>query len=196
MNNYKDFVQKMLNIDWSKTSDDNILFLSTVTAIEFAQSLRLANIAYPENKGIKAMSKEELMTDNLKYGKQTNTGDHVDFLLNGLLSEKILFSIDKILLVEGLKYLSTVGKLTPKERSMTVFSRESELPNIFKNLLSFPLGSNLDFYKYYLEQHILLDSQDGGHADMISSIPLDEKTLEKYYKLRLNFYEAAFSSIP
>jgi len=192
MKTSKYYVQKMLQIDWSKTSDNNKLFLSAITALEFAQSQRLANMVHPNNKGVQAMSAEELMTDNLRFGSYTETGDHVDFLLSELSSKEIIFSIEKTLLVAGLKYLSAVGKFTPAERAMTVFSRERELPNIFKNLLLFPMGDKYNFYKYYLKQHILLDSQDGGHADMISDMELDEEVLKRYYEIRFRFYQTAF----
>lgn len=79
-----------------------------------------------------------------------------------------------------------------KVRAMTIFSREQELPDIFKNILAAhdweALG--LGFYKYYLERHMELDSQDGGHAELTKGFELDEAVLEKFYQIRLDLYKA------
>lgn len=87
---------------------------------------------------------------------------------------------------------SYVGKLTAEERAMTIFSREKELPAIFKSVRKSPIGKEYAFYDKYLLDHITLDSKDGGHADMVSSFPIDEGVLKEYYEKRFKLYQSAF----
>lgn len=78
---------------------------------------------------------------------------------------------------------------------MTVFSREQELPNIFERILNSHDWKGLEFYKYYLEHHIQIDSQEGGHSDLTSHFELDEGVLEKFYKARYEFYTCSLTNL-
>jgi hypothetical protein len=186
-------IDDILAINWLKLSDSRKTFLSITTAIEFSQSLRLAQIIYPNHQGLVKLCEEELMTNNIQFEDYNEIGDHADFLLHFTTKNpNLLCDITAQLHVAAYSYHSYVGKLTAEERAMTIFSREKELPAIFKSVRKAPIGKEYAFYDKYLTDHITLDSQDGGHADIVSTFPLNEEVIERYYKERYKLYQSAF----
>jgi hypothetical protein len=63
------------------------------------------------------------------------------------------------------------------------------LPDIFAEILKAPDWSadGLAAYKYYLKRHILLDSQPGGHAELLDGFTVDD-SVAPFYEARLNLY--------
>ena len=80
---YKRIVERIKKLKWEKlTANDlqQLMVLSTFSAIEFAESLRVALHVYPENEELKKMAEGELFTTNLNFGGYNLRGDHADFL--------------------------------------------------------------------------------------------------------------------
>ena len=190
---YKQIVQAIKDLPWHTYDPKSIVYLSWVTAVEFAESLRLALEAYPENPDLQEMAAGELQTKNLSYDSYRQTGDHYQFLSYFLdKTVKHLEINDKVFRARK-AYNEAVAVLGDKTaRAMTIFSREQELSDIFKSILKAHEWHTpgLGYYRYYLERHVEIDSAEGGHAELTQSFELDEEVLEKFYTIRLELYKA------
>ena len=190
---YKNLVQAIRELPWHLYDPKSIIYLSWATAVEFAKSLRCALEVYPQNQNLHEMALGELKTTNLSYDGYNQIGDHSEFLAHFVDKNTKMKEINDKVFFARKTYWEAVEALGGnKVRAMTIFSREQELPDIFKSILKShdwdALG--LGFFKYYLERHIELDSEDGGHADLTKEFELDEEVLEKFYQIRLDLYKA------
>ncbi len=192
---YKKLVQNIKDLPWYLYDPKSIIFLSWCAALEFAESLRCALEAHPENESIHQMALGELSTRNLSYDDYNSVGDHHQFLEYFIRkNEEEYKDISVKILTGASNYVSNIRRnfKENKDRAMTIFSREQELPDIFEKILKShnwdKLG--LGWFRYYLERHIELDSSDGGHAELTKDFELDEKVLEMFYTIRLNLYKA------
>jgi hypothetical protein len=191
---YKKIVNEIRELPWAQYDPKKIIFLSLCSAKEFAESLRCAITAYPQNENLDKMAGGELKTNNLSFVDYTTYGDHWEFLNHfcGKHGINVVYVGDKCFLAQK-DYQEAVRSLGDnKVRAMTIFSREQELPDIFHKIVDAhdwnALG--LGFFKYYLDRHITIDSADGGHSDLTKDFPLDEKVLEKFYTIRLQLYRS------
>ncbi len=191
---YKILVKAIRELPWHKYDPKSIIYLSWATAVEFAESLRCALEAYPQHQNLHEMALGELKTTNLSYGDYRQIGDHHEFLSYFLAGTNITTNgINTPVLIAKNKYWEEVKILGDnKVRAITIFSREQELPDIFKSILKAHdwEAHGFGFFKYYLERHIELDSVDGGHAELTKDFKLDETVLEKFYQIRLDLYRS------
>ena len=193
---YKKIVSQIHDLPWSTYDPKEIIFLSLSSAVEFAQSLRCALNVYPENVNLQEMAFGELETVNLTYDDYSRKGDHWQFLdhfcqdqkfgiyTNVHWKHKIASACDK--------YHKVLESMSETERAMTIFSREHELPNIFEQILESHnwKGLGFGFYEYYLDRHIELDSEEGGHANLVANFETDDSVLLKFYEARLKLYDS------
>lgn len=189
---YKDTVQQIRDLPWSRYHPFSIVTLSLASAMEFAESLRCAIKVHPGNKDLLKMAQGELATDNLVFGGYRGTGDHWQFLDNfvsrfGVHTKAMATKQDTAVIT----YLANMKMMTDDERAMTVFSREHELPGIFEEILKAHDWRvyGLSFYEYYLRRHIELDSGDEGHGQLTEGFDLNERVLDKFYSARLAMYQ-------
>ncbi len=196
---YSALVQQITNLPWAKYDPKAIIYLSSCSAIEFAESLRCGLIAYPQNQELQEMANGELMTNNLRFEDYSRYGDHWAFLEHFCSKYRItretlgMYTFGQKLLVASSNYFTGVRALGGNEvRAMTVFSREQELPGIFKTILMAHDWDKeeLSFFKYYLERHIELDSNEGGHGDLTKNFEMDENIIFNFYTLRLEMYKS------
>jgi hypothetical protein len=193
---YKRLIKEIENLPWSQYDPKEIIFISLSTAVEFAESLRCALKVFPENTNLQEMAYGELNTDNLSYDDYSRKGDHWQFLNHFCQDQKTainssVHSKEKIAKACS-EYHKLLESMTASERAMTIFSREHELPSIFEEILAAHQWKLLGFgfYQYYLEQHILLDSNEGGHGDLVADFELDDKVMLKFYEARLELYKS------
>ncbi len=186
-------VLEIKNLPWEKFKPKGIIQLSLETANEFAASLRCAEKVYPDNADLKKMIAEELKTDNLNYGGYSKKGDHWEFLFHFFEKASGYSDLSDVCRLRNYSietYHKKVSAFDNAQRAMTIFSRETELPGIFSKIIKAhdwdSLG--LGFYKYYLERHIELDSQSGGHGDLTKGFEMDEDVLFKFYTARRDLY--------
>ena len=191
--NHKEIVQQIANLDWSKATPSDIILLSHCTAKEFASSLRLGLKLYPNDEHLKEMANGELQTDNMSFDDYVKTGDHWEFL-NHFISKHHITPTKTSISDSMIGYVNEIEKLSDSERAMTVFSREEELTLIFNKIIPAHdwVAIGFGFYKYYLEQHILFDSGDHGHAWLTKHFPMHEPTLTNFYNIRLKLYQSLF----
>lgn len=193
-NRYKTWVKKILDLpfeDLGSTELVRMCYLSWVTAIEFAEALRVAERLYGDHAGLRNMIAGELQTTNLAFDDYHRAGDHHEFLAHFLARHGHTDELAAELGSAGTEYLDRCRELDDLTRAMSVFSREEELPRIFTRFLRSPERNwklpLLRAYRYYLERHIALDSDEGGHADMICDLPFDDR-IEPFYHARFRLY--------
>jgi hypothetical protein len=191
---YKDVVQRIVDLDWALAIPEDIILLSRCTAIEFADSLRLAAKLYPNDERLKEMIDGELKTDNMAFADYKQKGDHWEFL--DYFIQKLDVRPSKPVIEEVMKNYAKALTVhfSETERAMTVFSREEELTPIFRRVADAHdwNGMGFGFYKYYLESHIRFDSGKNGHHHLTKHFPLHEDVLERFYQTRLKLYQALF----
>ena len=190
---YKELVKKIADLDWKKASPGDIILLSRCTAKEFADSLRFGVTLYPDDTRLMEMVSGELKTDNMTFEDYVAKGDHWEFLEHFINKYTITPSKPEISPAMS-DYVAFVESLPDTDRAMTVFSREEELTSIFRKIVNAHDWDSIGFgfYKYYLEQHILFDSGEGGHHHLTQHFPMHEPTLDTFYQARLNLYQSLF----
>jgi hypothetical protein len=197
---YKQTITEIKNIDWKSMNPISIILVSFFTAQEFAESLRVALRMFPDSKPLREMAAGELETDNLQFGSYSQIGDHWEFLFH-FLREKFGIighvNVARKAWNANCAYLTSVQALTREQRAMTIFSRELELPQIFAEILPTHdwKALDLEFYQYYLTRHIQLDTEEGGHGDLVSNFRLDEEVLTRFWNARLTLYREVLESL-
>ncbi len=188
---YKKVVKQIRELKWDSLNSKDIqrlMVLSGYSALEFAESLRLALELNPDNQSLQEMAKEELKADNLSFGDYNKHGDHGEFLWH-FIKKYGLDSRNPDLQNVGETYMQRVRALGPEVRVMSIVSRETELPGIFTKILTANnwRAKGLPEFRYYLERHVALDSAEGGHADMLRSMKVDDRVVD-FYRARLDMY--------
>ncbi len=189
---YRAVVERIKGLRFEELSEaelQELMYLAYASAREFASSLRVATKLYPNNPRLTAMASGELDTNNLQFDDYRKRGDHADFLQHFLptLDPSTVERLERSANV----YVTTCMDLSDETRAMSVFSREKELPGIFERVLTAKNWNEkgLAAFRYYLEQHIALDSGVDGHAELTQDFLVDD-SVEDFYKARLNLYRA------
>lgn len=166
-----------------------VMILSGFAAREFAESLRLALKRYPDSTNLRSVGMGELQTKNLQFGDYERSGDHADFLWHFIGQNGLIYTCPREVVKAGVHYENAVHALPAHLRVMSIFSRERELPGIFSEILRAKNweAPGLSAYRYYLERHIVLDSQRGGHGELLSGFTVDE-SVTTFYEIRLELY--------
>jgi hypothetical protein len=189
---YKDVVDEIRNLNWSCLNSEELqrlMFLSHTSAVEFGEALRIALKIYPDSHNLQEMAEGELEATNLSFEEYDQAGDHAEFLKYFLDKNNIKGDVELERFASI--YLEKCRSFDDKTRAMTIFSREEELSGIFQRILKAKdwAALGLPAFKYYLESHIALDSQEGGHAELTKEFHLDE-SLKPFYEARLEMYKA------
>ncbi len=189
----KEVVRQIKALNWENLSSDELVvvwYLSYVAAVEFAEALRLALRLYPDNPGLKAMAYGELKTRNLSLDDFRAAGDHHEFLAHFLAKHDVTEQMERQLGEHAAAYLAACRSLSDDVRAMTVFSREEELSGIFARILQAGDWSapGLYAFRHYLSRHIVFDSGEGGHYDLVSDFPVDDQVLP-FYEARLKTFK-------
>lgn len=195
-------VEKIKKLPWENLEARHLLllmYISQASAIEFAGALRLVLEHYPGNPGLLEMAAGELNTHNLVFGDYNHRGDHNQFLSFFLRGT----TVDSEVNILTSSYQHDCNQLSNEIRIASILSREEDLPAIFARILLAEGWKNLDqlteveqlalrAFRYYLQRHIELDTQEGvGHAALLQSIeaPADATP---FWELRLQLYESFF----
>ncbi len=191
-NEYKETVRLIRELDWENldaTSLQDVMYLSFISAFEFAEALRVALRLYSDDSLVQEMSEGELETDNLKYQEYDKKGDHADFLM--YFMESCGYTPTEKIEQAGEQYLNVCRAFSDELRAMSVFSREFESTGIFKRILSAKDwdACGLSAFRYFIEEHIRLDSEDGGHHDMIKHYTITDE-VDAFYEARYKMYLA------
>ncbi|MDR3440146.1 hypothetical protein [Telmatospirillum sp.] len=189
---HKAVVREIKGLNWENLDGDDlqvVMYLSYIAAVEFAEALRLALDLYPSHEGLLEMAHGELKTKNLLLDDYRDAGDHHEFLAHFLEKHDLTEPMRQRLGRHADAYLAACRSLDENVRAMTVFSREEELSGIFARMLdaedwSYP---GLYAFRHYLSRHITFDSGEGGHHDLVSSFPIDDRVYP-FYAARLETF--------
>jgi hypothetical protein len=189
---YTKIVNQIKGLHWELLDKGDIvrlMILSHYAAEEFAESLRIALRLHPGNLGLREMAVGELRTTNLRFGTYCAKGDHSDFLRHFIVAHDLLTWTGEATKQAGREYRAKVSELPREVRAMSVVSRERELPGIFGRILEAKdwSGGVLPAFRYYIEEHIRLDSMEGGHADLLSDFVVTDEVTQ-FYEARLDLY--------
>ncbi|OIQ94966.1 hypothetical protein GALL_230690 [mine drainage metagenome] len=189
---YKTTVARIRNLRWNRLDGEElqvVMYLSWVAAVEFAEALRIALKLYPTHEGLREMAHGELKTKNLLLDDFTEAGDHHEFLGHFLRKHGLMDRMEARYGERAERYLAECRRLSEEDRAMTVFSREDELSGIFAEILKAPDWSALNLYafQHYLSRHISFDTGEGGHHDLTSDFPVDER-VAPFYTARLETF--------
>ena len=189
---YKDSIKQILGLPWDRMNPVDIAFISTVTGKEFADSLRVGAKYYQNDKKILEVISQELQTDNLVFEDYDQKGDHVDMLIHFFDQHQLWSLVSESTKEAGNEYAREMNLFSEEERMMSIVSREKELPSIFTKIVEAHnwKKSNLGFYEKYLRDHVRWDGGEGGHAELVDHISVDEKILDRFWKIRLEMYKA------
>lgn len=191
---YRAWIDKIVDLPFKDLESQDLVlmcYLSWVTAVEFAEALRLAEGIYGDHAGLQDLIAGELQTDNLDYDDYHRVGDHHEFLAHFLAKYGHTDELEAKLGAYAAEYLSQCRALDDETRAATIFSREEELPRIFSCFLTAPEQNweipVLNAYRYYLDRHIALDSGEGGHAELVGDLSVDDR-VESFYHARFRLY--------
>lgn len=190
---YKKVVRQIRALPFERINEDElqlVWYLSWVAAVEFGEALRLSSKLYPEHPGLASMVMGELDTANLALLEFTEPADHHAFLAHFLRKHGVMERMEQKYGAYAARYLAACRQLPAETRAMTVFSREEELAGIFARFLDADGwdAEGLYAFKHYLTTHIVLDSSEGGHHDLISDFPVDDRVLP-FYQARLETFK-------
>jgi hypothetical protein len=189
---YKDWVRRIRMLPFDKLTSEElqgVWYLSWVAAVEFAEALRLSQDLYPDHIGLQTMILGELETANLALDEFQQPADHHQFLEFFLRKHGVMETEGAKLGEHAERYLAACRALDPHTRAMTIFSREEELSGIFGRILDAPDWSaeGLYAFRHYLTNHIVLDSSEGGHHDLVSDFEVDDR-VEPFYRARFESF--------
>lgn len=193
-------IEQILAIKWDQLDLNQLtglMYLSFVSAMEFAESLRMARTLYPSSQSLDCMILGEIDTNNLSFHPYHQYGDHSDFLIHFLCRADVWTQISEKCMAAGQIYLKSIQRMSPETRAASVFHREQTLPNIFGLILEnkvfyYPnLPVHLQAYRHYLERHIQLDTEENGHGDLTRPLLTTYDGLEEFWIQRLTMYWSA-----
>ncbi len=211
MKSYQKHIVLINALDWSRIDPLRIISVSLLFAQEFAMTVRSCSTIYQDSIVFRTFANEEIDTENLKYEDYQQRGDHWQFLAHFVgkiksqanfisLGDLLRFQWSTALSFEPIdQYLRLLADATPEQQMVTLVSREQALQGIFKKILG---AHNWDargygFYRHFLERHLELDGEDGGHEDLMRGLidlhtldPLQETFLEQFWIRRLAVYQS------
>lgn len=191
---YHDIIEEIVHLSWNKLNAKDLqrlMYASEALSREMAEAVRCGLQLHPEDRFLQEMAKGEIGTSNISFQDFRRKADHSEFLLHFL--NKSEFRPDEALKKETQNYLDLCRDFSAEVRLMTVVSREKELPPVFAAILDAQdwEAPGLDAYKYFLTEHVRLDSEEAGHHELIKHIPTDER-IEGFYQYRLDLFRKLF----
>lgn len=188
---YKTVVDEIRRLPWKSLDRVQLLrlmYIAYVAAQEFAEALRIALRVHKDDASLREMARGELKTDNLRFDDYEHRGDHWEFLAHFLA--KVEFIPDSALQIATHEYSLACRQLSNEVRAATIFSREHELSGIFRAILENDHweGETLEAFRYYLARHIELDTEQGGHADLVRQFEIGDEVLP-FYVARRRVYD-------
>ena len=190
---YRDVVQSILSLPWESADPGDVIAVSHAIAKEFAAGLRRSIAMHPADSCLQEVAAGELKTNNLNYEGYAHAGDHWEFL--DFFIKKVSMVPSKPVVTRAItKSLSDMNSFSVDETVMLIASREKESKKIYTRILQSQSWAALGFgfYEYYLQRHISLDSEEGGHADLLANFPIDDTVLTRGYTARLELYSSLF----
>ena len=159
-------------------------------SIQFRENLTIACRQYPQDPKLTELYEGECDTDNLSpwpgVAAPGERMDHDEFMRR--LLEFHPAGRDRALTDAGFAYLYKVRSLDENARAASIASYEDGgLTRVFGAMLRAPFwyGKGQRAFRFFLEEHIRFDSDDGaGHGSLSRHIPVDDRILPLWTAFR------------
>ena len=178
---------------WDDLDSDEVMRVATAYyffSVQFRESLEVARERHPDDEKLAELWEGECQTDNLSPWPGIATAgermNHDEFMRRVL--ELHPAGRDRRLIEAGLSYLQNTRAMDPAARAASISSYEDGgLSRVFGAMLRAPhwYGSGQRAFRFFLEQHIRFDSDDGaGHGQLSRHLPADDRVLPLWTAFR------------
>lgn len=178
---------------WDDLNSNEVMRVATAYyffSVQFRESLEVARERHPNDEKLDELWAGECETDNLSpwpgiaaAGERMN---HDEFMRRVL--ELHPAGRDRRLVEAGLSYLQKTRAMDPAARAASISSYEDGgLSRVFSAMLRAPhwCGRGQRAFRFFLEQHIRFDSDDGaGHGQLSRHLPADDRVLPLWTAFR------------
>lgn len=183
MNN-DEIIEVLSAMPFSTLSEIELQRLMIVMAYvseEFAESIRIALLLYPDNEGFAEVSRGEIQTDNLQFGDFNGSADHSEFLFHFIKKYKLDEKFPETVLA-GKEFQERIRTLPGDIRAMSVASRETIGYDFFSQILRAKDWTlpGLPEFQYFLAAHVAIDGAEGGHGDLLEEFPVTSEVMTFY----------------
>ncbi len=186
-------IDGICNMAWDDLDSDEVMRVATAYyffSVQFRESLEVARQRHPDDGKLAELWEGECETDNLSPWPGIATAgermNHDEFMRRVL--ELHPAGRDRRLIETGLSYLQKTRAMDPAARAASISSYEDGgLSRVFGAMLRAPnwYGSGQHAFRFFLEQHILFDSDDGaGHGLLSRHLPADDRVLPLWIAFR------------
>jgi len=194
-------IDRICDTPWHTLDRAELLRVATVYyyfSIQFRENLEVACALYPKDAALAELRRGECDTDNLspwpEIAEPGERLDHDEFMLRLLRLEDVRFD-DRLALI-GRRYLDHVRALGDDARAASIASYEDGgLTRVFQAMLRAREwhGAGALAFRFFLEQHVLFDSDEGGgHGALSRHLALDDRVLP----LWAAFHDLLVAAVP
>lgn len=186
-------IDSICRMAWDQLGSDEVMRVATAYyffSVQFRESLEVARARHPDDEKLAELWHGECETDNLSpwpgvsaAGERMN---HDEFMRRVI--ELHPAGKDKRLIDTGIGYLRKTRGLDDGARAASIASYEDGgLTQVFTAMLRAPqwCGQGQRAFRFFLEQHIHFDSEDGaGHGSLSRHLSVDDRVLPLWTAFR------------
>lgn len=197
---FADVIDDICALRWESLDADEVMAVAKAYyyfSIQFRENLEIACGLHPHDEKLLELSAGECNTDNLSPWPGVAAAgerlDHDEFMRRALALEP---ETHAYLTAIGETYLARTRELDDVTRATSIASYEDGgLSRVFHALLRAPQwhGAGAEAFRFFLEQHIAFDSDEGGgHGALSRHLTPDDRILP----LWVAFRELLIAAVP
>jgi hypothetical protein len=186
-------IDSICRMAWDELDSDEVMRVAKAYyyfSIQFRENLEIARALHPEDAKLAELWEGECDTDNLSPwpgvaapGERLN---HDEFMRRLLHSHPA--DVEHKLIEAGFTYLEKTRQMDATARASSIASYEDGgLSRVFGAMLQAPdwAGPGQQAFRFFLEEHIRFDSDDGGgHGELSRHLPVDDRVLPLWTAFR------------
>ena len=198
---FEGVISEICDMDWEALDSEDVLQVAHAYyyfSVQFRENLEIACRLHPEDSKLKELYEGECATDNLSpWPGVASAGEKLDHdeFMRRLLALGTVEDNNHLTQI-GEVYLERTRALDDVTRAMSIASYEDGgLTRVFSAMLRAPdwRGAAPGAFKFFLEQHIRFDSDDGaGHGSLSRHLRLDDRIVP----LWIGFRELLVAAVP
>jgi hypothetical protein len=186
-------IDSICRMAWDELDSDEVMRVAKAYyyfSVQFRENLEIACALYPDDAKLAELWEGECDTDNLSPWPGVAAPDermnHDEFMRRLLYFHPA--DRDGKLIEAGLAYLEKTRQIDDDARAASIASYEDGgLSRVFGAMLRSPhcYGRGQRAFRFFLEQHIRFDSEDGaGHGTLSRHLPVDDRILPLWTAFR------------
>jgi len=190
---FESVIDSICRMAWAELDNDEIMRVAKAYyyfSIQFRENLEIARARNPHDPKLAQLYEGECDTDNLSpwpdIAAPGERMDHDEFMRRLLCFHTA--DRDPLLNDAGMAYLHKVRGVEDGARAASIASYEDGgLTRVFTAMLRAPhwYGRGQRAFRFFLEQHIRFDSDDGaGHGSLSRHLPVDDRILPLWTAFR------------